>query len=66
MFSYITQELPNLVGQFFRVDIKRMSITGFQMGGHGALVCALRNPGLYKSVSALSPITNPLATERGR
>lgn len=30
------------------------------MGGHGALICALKNPGLYKSVSAFSPISNPI------
>jgi S-formylglutathione hydrolase len=29
------------------------------MGGHGALVCALRNPKQYKSVSAFAPITAP-------
>lgn len=31
----------------------------FSMGGHGALICALKNPGLYKSVSAFAPICNP-------
>jgi S-formylglutathione hydrolase len=36
-----------------------MSITGHSMGGHGALVCHLRNPGKYTSVSAFAPICNP-------
>lgn len=26
------------------------------MGGHGAFICAFRNPGKYKSVSALAPV----------
>jgi len=30
------------------------------MGGHGALVCALRNPSQYRSVSALAPIVAPM------
>lgn len=29
------------------------------MGGHGALITALKNPGFYKSVSVFSPIANP-------
>lgn len=32
----------------------------FSMGGHGALICSLKNPGLYKSVSAFAPICNPM------
>lgn len=35
------------------------------MGGHGALVSTLRNPGLYKSVSAFAPICNPVACPWG-
>ena len=35
------------------------SITGHSMGGHGALVLGLRNPGLYRSISALAPISSP-------
>lgn len=31
----------------------------FSMGGHGALICALKTAGLYKSVSAFAPISNP-------
>jgi S-formylglutathione hydrolase len=30
------------------------------MGGHGALVAALRNPGRYLSVSAFAPIAHPI------
>ena len=38
----------------------------FSMGGHGALICALKNPGKYKSVSAFAPIGNPMKTSRGQ
>ncbi|WP_157089294.1 S-formylglutathione hydrolase [Oceanibaculum pacificum] len=59
MYSYVTQELPGLVAAEFPVDTARQGITGHSMGGHGALVCALRNPGKYRSVSAFSPIVAP-------
>lgn len=58
MFDYVTQELPALVEKEFSVSDKR-SISGHSMGGHGALVCALKNPGMYRSVSAFAPISNP-------
>ncbi|HEX9208835.1 MAG TPA: S-formylglutathione hydrolase [Steroidobacteraceae bacterium] len=59
MYSYVTRELPGLIGQNFRADTGRQSIMGHSMGGHGALVCALRNPGQYRSVSAFAPICAP-------
>src|SRR3546814_15276861 len=59
MYSYVTEELPNLVRNHFPADADRQGITGHSMGGHGALVCALRNPGLYRSVSAFAPIAAP-------
>src|SRR5690606_1279642 len=37
----------------------RAGIFGHSMGGHGALVCALRNPHRYASVSAFAPIGAP-------
>jgi len=36
------------------------------MGGHGALICALKNPGLYSSVSAFAPISNPIKSPWGQ
>lgn len=61
MYDYMTQELPQLIGaQFPAADMMRQSIMGHSMGGHGALVCALRNPGHYRSVSALAPIAAPM------
>ncbi|CEJ81965.1 Putative Carbohydrate esterase family 1 [[Torrubiella] hemipterigena] len=60
MESYLTKELPELVFQNFQeLDSSRISITGHSMGGHGALTLFLKNPGMYKSVSAFSPICNP-------
>ncbi|GAB1736447.1 esterase D [Hortaea werneckii] len=61
MYSYITKELPELLTSHFKeLDGKRMSITGHSMGGHGALTLFLKNPGMYKSVSAFAPISNPV------
>jgi S-formylglutathione hydrolase len=59
MYDYVVSELPALVEAHFPASDVR-SISGHSMGGHGALVCALRNPGRYRSVSAFSPISNPM------
>ena len=58
MYSYITQELPALVAAEFPVDPARLGISGHSMGGHGALTIALKNPGLFRSVSAFAPISS--------
>jgi len=60
MYSYVTAELPQVVAANFPVDPDRQSIFGHSMGGHGALVCALRNPQRYRSVSAFAPIAAPM------
>jgi len=65
MYAYITQELPALIEASFPVDPARRGIFGHSMGGHGALVAALKNPGRYQSVSAFSPISNPIAVPWG-
>lgn len=59
MHDYVVEELPALIEAYFPASDQR-SISGHSMGGHGALVCALRNPGRYRSVSAFSPISNPM------
>jgi S-formylglutathione hydrolase len=59
MFSYVSDELPALVREHFPVDPARESVFGHSMGGHGALVLALRQPGRYRSVSAFAPIAAP-------
>lgn len=59
MYDYVVQELPALIEANFPVSDKR-GIAGHSMGGHGALICALKNPGRYRSVSAFAPISNPM------
>ena len=58
MYDFIVRELPQLIEENFPVTDKR-AISGHSMGGHGALVVALRNPERYVSVSAFSPISCP-------
>lgn len=58
MYDYIVHELPAFVEAHFPASSVR-GITGHSMGGHGALVAALKNPGRYRSVSAFSPIVAP-------
>ncbi len=59
MYDYVTEELPALLAQEFSVDATRASIMGHSMGGHGALICALREPQRYRSVSAFAPVSAP-------
>lgn len=59
MYDYITHELPQLIEKHFDVSQVR-SIAGHSMGGHGALTIAMKNPQRYRSVSAFSPISNPI------
>ena len=59
MYDYVTKELPDLVEANFHVTDRR-GVFGHSMGGHGALVVALKNPGRYRSVSAFSPIVAPM------
>ena len=65
MFSYITEELPELIEMNFPVDKTKQGICGHSMGGHGALISALICKNQYKSVSALSPICNPINCDWG-
>ncbi|MPY22754.1 S-formylglutathione hydrolase [Shewanella psychropiezotolerans] len=65
MYDYIVHELPALIESMFPVTDKR-SIAGHSMGGHGALVIALRNSAAYQSVSAYSPISNPINCPWGK
>lgn len=59
MYTYITEELPALVAEHFRVDMDRQGIFGHSMGGHGAMTIALKNPARFKSCSAFAPIVEP-------
>jgi S-formylglutathione hydrolase len=66
MWDYIAEELPAVLGRAFAVDLERQSITGHSMGGHGALTLAMGRPGQYRSVSAFSPICNPIGSDWGQ
>jgi len=66
MYSYVTKELTNLIESNFPVIKGCRGIFGHSMGGHGALICALKNPGYYKSVSAFAPICNPMKCPWGQ
>ena len=65
MHDYVVEELPALVDAHFPTTTAR-AISGHSMGGHGALVIALRNPGRYRSVSAFSPIVAPTRVPWGQ
>jgi S-formylglutathione hydrolase len=60
MYSYVTEELPALIEANLPVDAQRQGIFGHSMGGHGALICALKNPHRYRSLSAFAPIGAPM------
>jgi len=66
MWSYVTAELPALIGEHFPADMARQSIMGHSMGGHGALTVALRHPGRFRAVSAFAPIVAPTQVPWGR
>jgi S-formylglutathione hydrolase len=60
MFDYVSAELPALLEANLPLIPGLKSVSGHSMGGHGALICALKLPGEYRSVSAFAPITNPI------
>jgi S-formylglutathione hydrolase len=66
MHSYVTRELPELIAAECPADMSCQGIFGHSMGGHGALVCALRNPDRYRSLSAFAPIAAPMQCPWGR
>lgn len=66
MYTYVTRELRTLVNAHFAADPERTGILGHSMGGHGALVLGLRNPEIYRSISAFAPICAPRQCPWGR
>jgi S-formylglutathione hydrolase len=66
MYSYVTRELPEFIDANLPARAGATGIFGHSMGGHGALVCALRNPDRYKSVSAFAPIAAPMQAPWGK
>ncbi len=65
MYDYLRDELPALIRSEFSVG-ERCAVSGHSMGGHGALIMALKNPGRYASVSAFAPIVNPSRVPWGK
>jgi S-formylglutathione hydrolase len=65
MYSYVVEELPQVIAANFNVDPQRSGITGHSMGGHGALTIGLKNPHRYRSLSALAPISAPMQVPWG-
>ncbi len=59
MYSYVVEELPQLIAENFPADMDRQGLFGHSMGGHGAFTIALKHPDRFKSASAFSPIVNP-------
>ncbi len=66
MYSYVRDELRETVTAELPIDGARLGIFGHSMGGHGALVLALRNPEIYRSVSAFAPIAAPMRCPWGK
>jgi len=66
MYAYIVDELPEFIAKNFPIDPTRQSITGHSMGGLGALVIGLKNPGKYRAISAFSPIVAPSEVQWGQ
>lgn len=64
MYDYVTRELPALLKDEFQIE--KISLMGHSMGGHGALVIGLREPEIFKSISAFAPITNPIMCPWGQ
>jgi len=66
MYDYITKELPPVIFDHFPGDPERHGLTGHSMGGHGALTIGLRNPDMFRSLSAFAPICTTLHSPWGQ
>ena len=60
MRSFVEKELLAAVASVAHVDLERVGISGHSMGGHGALTLGMRNPQMFKSISAFAPICSPM------
>ena len=60
MYDYVTRELQVVMAENFPVDVRRQGVFGHSMGGHGALTIGLKNPQVYRSISAFAPICSPI------
>ena len=66
MYTYVTEELRALILEHFPAREDAQGVFGHSMGGHGALTLALKNPDLYKSVSAFAPVCAPTRVPWGK
>jgi len=66
MYDYVTQELQRAVFDNFPGDAERHGLSGHSMGGHGALTIGLRNPDIFRSISAFAPICTTLGSPWGQ
>jgi len=66
METYIRDELTDWMFNNFKIDPKRVGISGHSMGGHGAVTLHLKNPNLFKTCSAFSPIVSPMTVPWGQ
>jgi S-formylglutathione hydrolase len=66
MYSYVNEELPSIINSHFHIDPSRQSVSGFSMGGLGALISHFKNSGKFRSVSAFAPISHPTASPWGK
>lgn len=66
MYDYVTTELQSVVFDHFPGDARRHGLTGHSMGGHGALTIGLRNPQMFRSLSAFAPICTTLHSPWGQ
>ncbi len=66
MYDYVVKELHDLLISNFQFHHDKLAISGHSMGGHGALIIGLKNPTKFKSVSAFSPIVNPMRAPWGQ
>ncbi len=66
METWVVEELPKVIAANFPADFDRCGMMGHSMGGHGALTLALRHPGKYRSLSALSPLSAPTRVPWGQ
>ncbi|KHJ77819.1 S-formylglutathione hydrolase, partial [Oesophagostomum dentatum] len=66
MYSYVTKELPEAIKTLLPVDMSKLGIFGHSMGGHGSISMGLKNPDLFKTISAFAPICNPVNSPWGK
>ena len=55
-YTYLTQELPDLLARTFVLPSSREQnfIAGFSMGGYGAMMIGMRNPDRYAGIASFS------------